>query len=48
MVVHTLKQFKAGQLVELDGKKYVVLSSVDLKFFKVGKGFETRLEKVYV
>lgn len=35
MRVITKKQYKKGQLVELNKKRYLVLSSVDLKAFKV-------------
>jgi hypothetical protein len=47
MSVITNKQFKSGTKVELDGKKYVVVSSIDLKWLKVTKKnlFETFLKE---
>lgn len=46
MVINTLKKLKKYQKVELEGKVYVVLSCVDLKFFGAGKGYKVYLEKV--
>jgi hypothetical protein len=48
MSVITNKQYKSGTKVELEGKKYLVISSVDLKWLKLTKKnlFETFLKEM--
>lgn len=49
MQVVTKKQFKSGTKVELDGKRYIVKSSVDLKWIGLSSKalYSTQLELVY-
>jgi translation elongation factor P/translation initiation factor 5A len=43
MRINTMIQFKKGNIVKINNEIYVVDSSLDLKWLKLGEGFLTTL-----
>lgn len=43
MQINTSTQFKKGQIVKLNNQIFMVESSIDLKWLKLGEGFLTTI-----